>query len=119
MKKHQQFLIDKLTNSIEDTHTSLSYPTDIELITKKEVNQLHKKDGWLFNWKLEFKLENHLVYKLVLKGENSIQGLVSIELIYDEKYIEMHLIENAPANFGINKKFAGVAGNLVAFCCKR
>lgn len=34
-------------------------------------------------------------------------------------YIEMHLVENAPQNVGQKKKFAGVAGNLVAFACKQ
>lgn len=33
-------------------------------------------------------------------------------------YIKMHLVENAPHDFGEKKKFAGVAGNLVAFACK-
>lgn len=30
----------------------------------------------------------------------------------------MHLIENAPHNYSANKKFAGIAANLVAFACK-
>ena len=30
----------------------------------------------------------------------------------------MHLIENAPHNYGAKKKFAGVPANLVAFACK-
>ncbi len=34
-------------------------------------------------------------------------------------YIEMHLVENAPHNIGEQKKFSGVAGNLVAFACKQ
>lgn len=28
------------------------------------------------------------------------------------------MIESAPHNFGQNKRFAGIPGNLVAFCCK-
>jgi hypothetical protein len=35
-----------------------------------------------------------------------------------DNYIEMHLIETAPHNKGINREFSGVAGNLVAFACK-
>jgi hypothetical protein len=30
----------------------------------------------------------------------------------------MHLLESAPHNYGKNKEFVGVPGNLVAFACK-
>ena len=45
-----------------------------------------------------------------------IQGLVCLEIM--SNYLFMHLIETAPHNFGKNKKYFGVMGNLVAFCCK-
>ena len=47
-----------------------------------------------------------------------IQGLISIEPIQTQLFIQMHLIETAPHNFGNAKKYLGVAGNLVAFACK-
>ena len=50
------------------------------------------------------------------KGDSVIQGLLSLEPA--ENYIEMHLIETAPHNFGPSKQYRGVAGNLVAFACK-
>ena len=56
------------------------------------------------------------MYKLVIKGETSIQGLLSLQPA--ENYIEMHLIETAPHNYGKSKKYIGVPGNLVAFACK-
>lgn len=56
------------------------------------------------------------MYKLVVKGDGSIQGLISLQPV--ENYIDMHLIEKAPNNYGRSKKFLGVAGNLVAFACK-
>jgi hypothetical protein len=31
----------------------------------------------------------------------------------------LHLVENAPFNFGKNKLYEGVAGNLFAFTCKQ
>ena len=34
-------------------------------------------------------------------------------------YLEMYLIESAPFNYGKNKMHYGVAGNLIAFACKR
>lgn len=118
MGKHLQFLIDKFTNSIEEVHSGKSYPTNVLRVSKEEISKILKKDGWVFNWKQEFKEKEHQVYKLVLQGNNKIQGLISIEPVPDQFYIEMHLIENAPHNFAEGKHFAGVAGNLVAFACK-
>jgi hypothetical protein len=53
---------------------------------------------------------------IVIEGESIIQGLISLQPF--ENYIEMHLIETAPHNFGSSKKYTGVAGNMVAFACK-
>ncbi len=62
-------------------------------------------------------MPHHQVYKLIKKEEqNIIQGLICFEL--KEGYIEMHLIETAPHNFGKNKRYIGVMYNLVAFVCK-
>jgi hypothetical protein len=77
---------------------------------------IHKKDGWAFSWKSEFKNRNRKLYKLIIRGKDEIHGLVSLEIM--ERHIEMHLIESSPQNIGRNKKYAGVAGNLVAFACK-
>ena len=119
MKKGLHFPIDKLTNSIEKVSTRESFRTDVVLVSKQEIATIHKKDGWFFNLKKEFKEVNRSIYKLVLTGSDIIQGLVSIEPISDQLYIELHLIESAPQNYGQDKMFAGVAGNLVAFCCKK
>lgn len=53
---------------------------------------------------------------IVIEGESIIQGLISLQPF--ENYIEMHLIETAPHNYGKLKKYMGVAGNMVAFACK-
>jgi hypothetical protein len=76
------------------------------------------KDGWFFNWKKEFKERNRWVYKLVLAGDTKIQGLISLEPISHQQFIELHLIESAPHNHPKHKQFEGVGGNLVAFACK-
>jgi hypothetical protein len=44
-----------------------------------------------------------------------IQGLLSLEMKSDR--IFMHLVENAPFNFGRAKIYSGVAANLVAYAC--
>lgn len=109
--------VDKLTRSIENSVTGDSFATDITFISKKDLNNITKKSGWLFNWKLEFAEIKREIYKLTIVNNPSIiQGLVSLELKDD--HVFLHLIENAPFNKGKDKMYLGVAGNLVAFACK-
>lgn len=118
MQKKHGFIVDKVTKSIEEAATGKSFETDVVLIAVDEIMKVHKKDGWFFNWKKEFNEPGRQLYKLVIAGDKNIQGLISLEPVAGQLYIEMHLIENAPHNYGTNKRFAGVAGNLVAFACK-
>lgn len=118
MRKQAGFVIDKITESIEEVSTGKSFETEIILASVDEIRKVHKKDGWLFNWKREFTQPGRQLFKLVIKGDKTIQGLISLEPVTDQLYVEMHLIENAPQNLGANKKFAGAAANLVAFACK-
>ena len=109
--------IDKLTNSIENVITGDSFHTDVSLIDKKDLKSITKSNGWLFNWKNEYKQPDRDVYKLTIAGNlDIIQGLVSITEREDHVY--MHLIESAPFNLGQNKVYLGVPGNLVAFVCR-
>ncbi len=112
------FEIDKIINSIECVSTGKIYQTEVESIDWPEISMIHKKDGWNFNWKREYKYPERRLYKLRITDDPVVQGLLSIELKEKEKYIEMHLIENAPFNRGSRKIFAGVAASMVAFACK-
>jgi len=58
--------IDKLTNSIENVITGEGFQTDISLIGCKDLKSVTKKNGWLFNWKAEFKQPDRDVYKLTI-----------------------------------------------------
>jgi len=118
MTKTNEFAIDKITNSIEEIATGKSFETEMVLVRAEEIKTVHKKGGWFFDWKKEFKEPGHQIYKLVLQGDSKIQGLISIEPIPSQFYIEMHLIENAPHNHANGKQFVGVAANMVAFACK-
>lgn len=105
--------IDKLTNSIVNRITGESFATDVIELKKEELKTLKK--GWKFDWNKEFSAGK--VYKLVNKHTPEvIQGLIS--LINGNDHIYINLIETAPHNFGSNKIYEGVAGNLVAFSCK-
>ena len=111
------FEIDELTNSIKNLISGDSFSTDISRITKADLKNVTKKDGWLFDWRLELKHPERDVYKLtIVNNQNIIQGLVSLEVKPDHVY--MHLVESAPFNKGKTKLYAGVPGNLVAFACK-
>jgi hypothetical protein len=86
-------------------------------VTQNDLKETTKKNGWLFDWKLELAVPKRQVYKLVTKKEpHAIQGMVSLEKMED--HVFMHLIENAPYNIGKGKKYIGVCGNLTAFGCK-
>ena len=111
------FVIDKLTNSIENVITGDSFQTEIAILQNSDLKSVTKKNGWLFNWSEEFKNPVRDIYKLTITGNSKIiQGLISLEVKSDHVY--MHLVENAPFNKGQTKVYAGVAGNLVAYACK-
>ena len=116
-KKELDFLIDKLTNSIENVTTGDSFQTVVSLLTTSDLKAMSTKNNWVFDWKTEFKQPEREVYKLTIAGNTSIiQGLMSIEIKSDHVYL--HLVENAPFNKGNSKVYAGVPGNLVAFACR-
>ena len=101
------FVVDALTNSIRNTISGDSFRTEVLRLTKNDLKQITKKNGWNFNWKTV--LENNIkeVYKLTIVGNtNIVQGLVS--LTKNSDHIYMDLLENAPFNLGRNKLYEGV-----------
>jgi len=111
------FEIDKLTHSIERSLTSEVYQTEVFPFNNADLRTTTKRNGWRFNWKTEFSTSDKQVFKLVLQQQPEIiQGLVCLSVMSDHLY--MNLIETAPHNFGKNKQFIGVLGNLVAYVCK-
>ncbi|HHH53540.1 MAG TPA: hypothetical protein ENK91_07770 [Bacteroidetes bacterium] len=113
----QDFIIDRLTNSILNTISGDSFQTEISILTKTDLKTVLKKNGWNFNWKAEHKDLSREVYKLtIVNNPNVIQGLISITIENDHIFI--NLLESAPFNIGKRKLYEGVAGNLVAYACK-
>ncbi len=116
-KYHLGVEIDKLTNSIVNTISGDSFPTDVHPISKVDLKKITKNKGWLFNWADEYKLTDRRVFKLTIRNNPEIiQGLLSISDLNDHYYL--HLIESSPFNLGKNKLYEGVPGNLFAFTCK-
>ncbi len=111
------FIIDKLTNSIENVETGEVFDTDINKLTTATL-KLIVKSQWQFDWRKEINDTTKLVYKLsTTKNDKIIQGLVSIE--DKEDHIFLHLVESAKFNKGKEKVYLGVPGNLVAFACQQ
>ena len=111
------FIIDKLTNSIENVLTGDSFATDRLILKSSDLKNVSKKRKWQFNWIEEFRQPERDVYKLTIVNNSTIiQGLISLEVKSDHVY--MHLVESAPFNKGKTKVYSGVSGNLVAFSSK-
>ena len=121
MKKQRiiglDFIIDRLGNSIQNTISGDSFSTEVSMVSKIDIKQISKKNGWTFNWKSEFDNIVKEVYKLTISNNpNIIQGMISLTIETD--HVFMNLVESAPFNLGKNKLYEGVAGNLVAYACK-
>lgn len=118
MKKiEQDFIIDRLTDSILNTISGDSFQTEVSTLKKSDLKNVSKKNKWNFNWKDEFNDLTKEVYKLtIVNNPDIIQGLLSITIEND--HIFMNLLESAPFNIGKEKLYEGVAGNLVAYACK-
>lgn len=86
------FPIDKLTNSIEKVSTGESFVTEVLPVTKDEINGIHKKDGWSFNWKQEFREENRTTYKLVIEGDNVIWRLFMRVRVHRKLLNSIHFV---------------------------
>jgi hypothetical protein len=98
-KIYLDFAIDKLTNSIENTISGDSFPTEVSRLTKSDLKQVAKINGWNFNWKQGFNNNIREVYKLtILNNPTIIQGLLSFSI--KPNHIYMDLVESASFNLG-------------------
>jgi len=82
VKKRKQtaldFIIDKLTNSIENVQTGDSFPTNISLLSKADLKSVTKKNGWQFDWKFELNQPEREVYKLTIPNNVSLFKVLSV-----------------------------------------
>ena len=86
--KGLNFVIDKLTNSIENRISGESFTTSIVHLTREDLKAVAKKSGWVFDWKYELNQPEREVYKLTTtENKNIIQGLVSLEVRLDHIYM--------------------------------
>lgn len=110
-------LIDDLTLCLVHSENGEEYDTVFESLTKKDLSKLTPSEGWTnFNWKTEFNAPGRHVIKLMVKGSDQIEGLISYEIA--QGYVSINLVESAPRNVGKNKLFIGVGAHLFAIACK-
>jgi hypothetical protein len=77
MMKNQEpilldFVIDKITNSIQNTISGDSFQTEILRLSLKDLKKITKKNGWNFNWKFELADNAKEVFKLTIVNNSDI-----------------------------------------------
>jgi len=85
---HLDFEIDKLSCSIEDAQTGVSYETEVLPLLKSDMEQILKKNGWQFDWMLEIESPAKSVFKLVImaiiREPKDIDFVVEPHVLTDE-----------------------------------
>jgi len=107
-------IIDKLTPCLVEVSTGREVQTVFSIASEVDISGL-TESGWLFDWTAD-ELRNTNIYKLLVKGDDTIQGLVSAEVVRGAVYV--HLVESAPHNRGSEKQYEGVGGHLFAIAIK-
>ena len=88
---------------------------NIEILSKAEIKDLFGHENFTFDWSIE---KENDVYKIYLKEEDEILGLMSIIDILNEFRIYINLIESAISHRGKEKTILNIPGCLIAFACK-
>ncbi|UCZ52929.1 hypothetical protein LGQ02_19445 [Bacillus shivajii] len=90
------------------------YPGIVKPISAQDVTTIAKQ-GWFFEWEKEYGHPLRHVYKLLIKGTNDIEGLVSFE--YEDGFVLVEYLEAAPHN--LKEDGLKVGAPLIAFACKQ
>lgn len=89
---------------------------EVKIVPLNDFDFEHlKEERYFFNWKVE---RNHEVYKLCIKGNNDILGVISFEKIPAEWRIHIRLLTVSIENKGKSKVYERIAGCLIAFVAK-
>lgn len=107
--------IDKLTPCLEETKTGKIIDTTFSVILPKELKSLN---NWNFNWSAA-DISDCEIFKLTVKGDRRVQGLVAIKNVPQDKAVYIKIAESASHNMGKNKEYKGVGGHLFAIAVLR
>ena len=108
-------LIDNLTPCLIELATNELKQTVFSVASAEELEGLQKK-GWNFDWSVYNTNPGINVYKLMIKDDETIQGLIATEVNKNAVFVE--LAESAPHNLSPNKVYGGVGGHLFAIAIK-
>lgn len=112
--------IDEITDCIYNRETDERFDTDFSLvqerITKERALEL-QKEGWSFDWSAP-QNDGYDVYKLTIKDDNELQGLIAIKHFPNNYYTHISLVESNPSNRGHQGLYRGTGGNLFTIACK-
>ncbi|MCM1057381.1 MAG: hypothetical protein NC517_07230 [Firmicutes bacterium] len=106
-------LIDEITECLIDTRTGAVVETEYRM-RKMPIRPKDYK-GWKFNWSITEK-NGYNIYELFLKGENTVQGRISVKV--DGGIADVEIVETAPHNYGHKGVYAGVGAHLFAIACQ-
>jgi len=87
----------------------------VSAVQNEEFKVLTKK-RYSFIWKTL--KESTKIYKLQIDGEDDILGVIALVDFPDEFRTEIKLLASSKENIGKLKKYDGIAGCLIAFCCR-
>jgi len=87
----------------------------IEQLAKEDYKWLSDSDEFHFDWKAERKNET---YKIHLKSEEDILGVMALKDSPEELRIHLNLIEVGATNIGQSKIIEHIVGCLIAFACR-
>ena len=99
---------------VVQTKTNERIEVEILPVTEHDYSRL---EGERFYFDLKEEKEFN-VYKLTVKGQDEILGLVSLDFIDSESRIEIRLLATTKENRGHQKKYDRIAGGLIAFAAR-
>jgi hypothetical protein len=101
---------------ISERESGKKLKVEISLMQETDYKGITKARYW-FPWK-DYKTDCN-VYKLTIKGQKDILGLVACREFTAERRTEIALLAASKENVGKMKKYVGVAGCLIAYAAKQ
>lgn len=92
-----------------------TFEAEISGLVSKDYKSIRDSKQFDFDWANE---KGFQIYKLTLKDEEEILGLMSIIDVHHELRIHLNLIESAKKHQGRDKKLEGIPGCLIAFAAR-
>jgi hypothetical protein len=96
-----------------------NYTADFYPLTRADLQNMRKSEGWTrgLDWKYFLDKVDTQVYKLVVHGDDEIQGCIAFINDFNE-FALVELIEKAPVNRKPNMQFSNIAAVMLAFASK-